>query len=138
MNSNIKTLIFWVVLICLAVLLFAVVQSGKGIKEDNISFTQFLDKVKAGEVKDVVIADRDAHGTYQNPNLGYHTQIPLNYPQLYDLLREKNVNITIKDTSTGNWLTILLNASPFIVLLAFWIFMMRQMQSGGNKALSFG
>jgi len=137
-NSNIKTLIFWVVLICLAVLLFAVVQSGKGIKEDNISFTQFLDKVKAGEVKDVVIADRDAHGTYQNPNLGYHTQIPLNYPQLYDLLREKNVNITIKDTSTGNWLTILLNASPFIVLLAFWIFMMRQMQSGGNKALSFG
>jgi len=137
-NSNIKTLIFWVVLICLAVLLFAVVQSGKGIKEDNISFTQFLDKVKAGEVKDVIIADRDAHGTYQNPQLGYHTQIPINYPQLYDLLREKNVNMTIKDTSTGNWLTILLNASPFIVLLAFWIFMMRQMQSGGNKALSFG
>jgi len=137
-NSNIKTLIFWVVLICLAVLLFAVVQSGKGVKEDNITFTQFLDKVKAGEIKDVIIADRDAHGTYQNPNLGYHTQIPLNYPQLYDLLREKNVNMTIKDTSTGNWLTILLNASPFIVLLAFWIFMMRQMQSGGNKALSFG
>ena len=138
MNSNIKTLIFWVVLICLAVLLFAVVQSGKGVKEDNITFTQFLDKVKAGEIKDVIIADRDAHGTYQNPNLGYHTQIPLNYPQLYDLLRDKNVNMTIKDTSTGNWLTILLNASPFIVLLAFWIFMMRQMQSGGNKALSFG
>src|SRR4029450_1967417 len=36
------------------------------------------------------------------------------------------------------WISILLNASPFIVLLAFWIFMMRQMQSGGNKALSFG
>lgn len=138
MNSNIKTLIFWLVLIALAGLLIVVVRTSPGVKEDNITFTQFLDKVKAGEVKDVTIADRDAHGTYQNPQFGYHTQIPINYPQLYDLLREKGVNMTIKDTSTGNWLTILLNASPFIVLLAFWIFMMRQMQSGGNKALSFG
>ena len=138
MNSNIKTLIFWVVLICLAVLLFAVVKSGQNLKEEEISFTQFLDKVKAGDVKEVTIADRDAHGKYQNPNFGFHTQLPLTYPPMIDLMREKNVNITWKDTSTGGWLTILLNASPFIVLLAFWIFMMRQMQSGGNKALSFG
>jgi cell division protease FtsH len=137
-NSNIKTLIFWVVLICLAVLLFAVVKTGQGIKEEDISFTAFMDKVKAGEVKDVTIADRDAHGHYQNPNFGFRTQLPLNYPTMIDLMRDKGVNITWKDTSTGGWLTILLNASPFIVLLAFWIFMMRQMQSGGNKALSFG
>ena len=45
---------------------------------------------------------------------------------------------TIKDTSSGTWVSILLQASPFIVLAAFWIFMVRQMQSGGNKALSFG
>ena len=138
MNSNIKTLIFWVVLIVVAVFLFAVVKGGSGPKEQILTFTEFLDKVKSGEVKDVTIADRDAHGTYQNPNLGYHTQIPANYPALYDLLNEKKVNVTIKDTSSGNWVSILLNASPFIVLLAFWIFMMRQMQSGGNKALSFG
>jgi cell division protease FtsH len=121
-----------------AVFLFAVVKGGSGPKEQILTFTEFLDKVKSGEVKDVTIADRDAHGTYQNPNLGYHTQIPANYPALYDLLNEKKVNVTIKDTSSGNWVSILLNASPFIVLLAFWIFMMRQMQSGGNKALSFG
>jgi len=137
-TSNIKTLIFWVVLIVVAVFLFAVVKSGSGPKEQTLTFTEFLDKVKSGEVKDVTIADRDAHGTYQNPTLGYHTQIPANYPALYDLLNEKKVNVTIKDTSSGNWVSILLNASPFIVLLAFWIFMMRQMQSGGNKALSFG
>ena len=138
MNSNIKTLIFWVVLICVAVLLFAVVHTGQTAKEQTLTFTDFLDKVKNGEIKDVTIADRDAHGSYQNPNVTYHTQIPINYPQLYDLLNDKKVNITIKDTSSGNWISILLNASPFIVLLAFWIFMMRQMQSGGNKALSFG
>jgi cell division protease FtsH len=137
-NSNIKTLIFWVVLIVVAVFLFAVVKSGNGPKEQTLTFTEFLDKVKSGEVKDVTIADHDAHGLYQNPNLGYHTQIPTNYPALIDLLNEKKVNITYKDTSSGNWVSILLNASPFIVLLAFWIFMMRQMQSGGNKALSFG
>ena len=138
MNSNVKTLIFWVVLICVAVLLFAVVRTGQGIKEDPISFTQFQEKVSAGEVKEVTIADHDVHGVYQNPNLGFHTQVPANYPKLYDLLNDKKVNINIKDTSSGGWVSILLNASPFIVLLAFWIFMMRQMQSGGNKALSFG
>jgi cell division protease FtsH len=137
-NSNVKTLIFWVVLICVAVLLFAVVRTGQGIKEDPISFTQFQEKVIAGEVKEVTIADHDVHGVYQNPNLGFHTQVPANYPKLYDLLNDKKVNINIKDTSSGGWVSILLNASPFIVLLAFWIFMMRQMQSGGNKALSFG
>jgi cell division protease FtsH len=137
-NSNVKTLIFWVVLICVAVLLFAVVRTGQGIKEDPISFTQFQEKVNAGEVKEVTIADHDVHGVYQNPQLGFHTQVPANYPKLYDLLNDKKVNINIKDTSSGGWVSILLNASPFIVLLAFWIFMMRQMQSGGNKALSFG
>ena len=63
MNSNIKTLIFWVVLIVVAVFLFAVVKSGSGPKEQTLTFTEFLDKVKSGEVKDVTIADRDAHGT---------------------------------------------------------------------------
>ena len=138
MNSNIKTLIFWVVLICVAVLLFAVVRTGQGIKEDNISFTALLDKVKAGEVKEVTIAAGEVHGVYQNPQLGFKTQVPANYPALYDLLNDKKVIVTMKDTSSGGWVSILLNASPFIVLLAFWIFMMRQMQSGGNKALSFG
>ena len=138
MNSNIKTLIFWVVLVCVAVLLFTVVKTNQSPKEDTISFTQFLEKAKNGEVKEVTIADRDVHGIYQNPNQGFHTQVPANYPQLYDILDGKKVNVNIKDTSSNSWIAILLNASPFIVLLAFWIFMMRQMQSGGNKALSFG
>src|SRR5262249_11265942 len=77
-------------------------------------------------------------GVFQDQTHGLHTYIPPNYPNVYDMLKEKKVNVTIKDTSSGNWISILLNASPFIVILAFWIFMMRQMQSGGNKALSFG
>ena len=138
MNSNIKTAVFWIVLICVAVLLFAVVRNGQGRKEDPITFTNFMDKVQQGQVKDVTISGNDVHGSYQNPNQGFHTLIPTNYPDVYKLLQDKGVNVEIKDTSSGNWISILLNASPFIVLIAFWIFMMRQMQSGGNKALSFG
>jgi cell division protease FtsH len=131
-------LIFWVVLICLAVLLFAIVRNGNGPTEEQITFTQFMEKVKADEIREVTIADRDAHGTYMNPAKGFHTQLPMGYSPMIDLLGQHKVNVTYKDTSSTGWLAILLNASPFIVLLAFWIFMMRQMQSGGNKALSFG
>jgi cell division protease FtsH len=137
-NSNIKTALFWVVLIGIAVLLFAVVRTGQGRKEQALTFTEFLDKVQQGQVKEVTISGNDVHGAFLNQNQGLHTLIPTNYPDVYKLLQEKNVNVEIKDASSGNWISILLNASPFIVLIAFWIFMMRQMQSGGNKALSFG
>jgi len=125
-------------LIGIAVLLFAVVRTGQGRKEETLTFTGFLDKVQQGQVKEVTISGNEVHGVYQSQNLGLHTLIPTNYPDIYKLLQEKNVNVEIKDASSGNWISILLNASPFIVLIAFWIFMMRQMQSGGNKALSFG
>jgi cell division protease FtsH len=137
-NSNIKTLVFWVVLICVAVLLFTVVKTGQGPKESQISFTQFLNKVDESQVAEVTITGTEVHGLYQNKQLGFHTNIPANYPNLYDMLRAKGVETQFKSESTNSWLGILLNASPFIVLLGFWIFMMRQMQSGGNKALSFG
>jgi len=135
-NSNIKTLIFWVVLICVAVLLFAVVHNSQAPKEQQLSFTQFLDRVQEGQVSEVTITGNEVHGLFQGGSTGLATFIPTNYPDVYNLLRDKKVNVKIKDTSSGNWISILVNASPFIVLLAFWIFMMRQMQSGGNKALS--
>ncbi len=48
------------------------------------------------------------------------------------------MSIKVEKDNGGNWVSILVNAIPFVLLLGFWIFMMRQMQSGGNKALSFG
>ena len=79
----------------------AVVRTGQGPKEQNISFTDFLDKVQAGEVKEVNITGSEVHGLYQNPNMGLHTFVPANYPDLYNLLRDKKVNVTIKDTFFG-------------------------------------
>jgi cell division protease FtsH len=137
-NSNIKTAIFWVVLICVAVLLWTVVKSGKAPADEQINFSQFLADVESGRIKQVTFSGSEVHGDYKDVAKRFHTQSPLNYPDLYKTLQEKGVTMEFKEPSQGNWISLLVNASPFILLLAFWIFMMRQMQSGGNKALSFG
>ncbi len=54
------------------------------------------------------------------------------------LLREKNVVITAQESTATPWSTMLILWAPFVLMIGFWVFMMRQMQSGGNKALSFG
>jgi cell division protease FtsH len=120
-------------------MLFVVVRSTNGPKDQNLTFTEFVAKVEAGTVDKVTITGNEVHGTYKsNPNAGLHTFIPVNYPDIIKQMQEHGVNVDIKDTSSSGWISILINASPFIVVIAFWIFMMRQMQSGGNKALSFG
>jgi cell division protease FtsH len=138
-NSGIKTAIFWVVLICVAVLLWTVVRAGGRQKERTLSFTQFLQEVEAGKVKEVTISGNEVQGKYKNDDsMGLRTTIPLNYPDATTRMIEKGVDINVKEANSSNWVSLLVNASPFILLLAFWVFMMRQMQSGGNKALSFG
>jgi cell division protease FtsH len=120
-------------------MLFVVVRTTNGPKDQNLTFTQFVAKVEAGSVDKVTITGNEVHGTYKsNPNATLHTFIPVNYPDIIKQMQEHGVDVEIKDTSSSGWVSILINASPFIVVIAFWIFMMRQMQSGGNKALSFG
>jgi cell division protease FtsH len=122
----------------LAVLLWTIVRQGKHPTEEQIAFTDFIDQVKDHKVRDVNIAGNEVHGTYVGSDKGLRTLIPTNYPAIYDQLQQNGVKVEIKDTNSNPWFSLLVQASPFILLLAFWIFMMRQMQSGGNKALSFG
>jgi len=138
MNSNVKTAIFWVVLIMVVVLLWTVVRQGQKRADRQLTFTEFVNDVKAGKVRAVTVNGMEVHWTYKDDNVGLHTLIPANYPNIYTLLQDGGVNIDIKETNSGNWVSVLINAIPFVLLLGFWIFMMRQMQSGGNKALSFG
>ncbi|MGJ5819173.1 ATP-dependent zinc metalloprotease FtsH [Paludibaculum fermentans] len=137
MNSNVKTAIFWVVLVCVAILLWTVVKQNTARTVQDLAFTDFLKQVEAGRVKEVEIAGTEVRGQMDDKT-PLHTVVPLSYDKLYDLLREKNVVVRIKESSSGTWITVVINAIPFVLLLAFWVFMMRQMQSGGNKALSFG
>jgi cell division protease FtsH len=138
-NSNIKTGIFWIVLACVLVLLWQVVRAAKTRPDKAITFTEFVSDIDAGKVKKVSISNGvDVKGSYKDNSADLHTLIPANYPYIYKILQDKGVEIEIKEASGSGWVSVLINASPFILLLAFWIFMMRQMQSGGNKALSFG
>jgi cell division protease FtsH len=139
-NSTVKNIIFWVVMAVTALLIWAVVKSSTGEKIQDLTFTQFINEVNKDNVHDVTIAGTDATGTLKQPkeNGKFRTTIPSNYPELYKALLEKNVDVKQKDSSGSNWMTWIANALPMILLLGVWIFMVRQMQSGGNKALSFG
>ncbi len=138
MNSNVKTFIFWAVLICVAVLLWAVMRQGHTKPDRALNFSEFLTEVEAGNIKSVTINGNEVKGDYANGRDAFHTTVPANYPKLYDLLNDKKVQMTFSDNSSNGWVSILVQSSPFVLLIGFWIFMMRQMQSGGNKALSFG
>jgi cell division protease FtsH len=137
-NSNVKTIIFWVVLVCVAVLLWAVVRQGHTKPDRALNFSEFVAEIDAGNVKDVNINGSEVKGDFMNGRDSFHTIVPANYPKLIDLLADKKVAMTINDPSSSGWVSLLVQSSPFILLIGFWIFMMRQMQSGGNKALSFG
>jgi len=137
-NSNVKTIIFWVVVVCMAVLLWAVVNRGHGKPDQALNFTEFLNDVDAGNIRNATIDGTQVKGDYVNGRQTYHTTVPVTYPELYTRLKDKSVTMTINDSSASGWLSMLVNFSPIILVVGFWIFMMRQMQSGGNKAMSFG
>ncbi len=138
MNAALKNIIFWVVMVATALLLWAVVKSNTGERVKEFTFTEFINEVTRDNVRDVTIVGTEASGTLKKDSAKFKTTIPANYPDLYKSLLEKNVNVTPKDSSGGSWMTWVGNGLPMIILLGFWIFFMRQMQSGGNKALSFG
>jgi cell division protease FtsH len=138
MNSNVRTAIFWVVLICVIVILVMALQTGRGRQEQQLTFTRFLDQVQAGKVKKVTITGTEVRGEFKDEQAGLRTLIPANYPEVYKLLQEKGVETEIAKETSGNWVTVLANVIPFLLMIAIWVFLMRQMQSGGNKALSFG
>src|ERR1700734_1552667 len=137
-NSNFKTAIFWVVIIVVVVLFWTVVHSTKSRPDAQLSYTQLMNDVNAGKIKTVSISGNDLHGTYKDDNQELHAVIPNVHQNLDDAMLAKGVDIHYNKEAGGGWVSILINAIPFVLLLAFWIFMMRQMQSGGNKALSFG
>jgi len=138
-NSTVKTVVFWLVIGLSALLLWQVIQAGRsGQKEKEVNRTQLLNDVEAGNVKDVTVLGQEVHGKY-NDGSSFHTTILTADPNVMKALDEKKVLVTAKDANSGSWgLQLLGTWAPLILLGALWFFMIRQMQTGGNKALSFG
>jgi cell division protease FtsH len=118
--------------------------NGSQAREDEPSYSEFMGKVEQGDVKEVTLYlspnSYELQGEYVRPaNRKFHvTVFKEAAPDLAKNLRDKAVQIKVKEVHSGDWLLILLNALPLILLAGFVFFLMRQMQAGGNKALSFG
>ncbi|HEX9199911.1 MAG TPA: ATP-dependent zinc metalloprotease FtsH [Acidobacteriaceae bacterium] len=138
MNSTVKQLLIWVLLITGVICLWTLV--GKGVggpKPQDVSYSDVLNKAQAGQVKSVFVDGTTVTGQYTN-NDAFRTTIPANDPEMYTIFRSHGVNISNKDQNSNQWLNVLISIAPFALLLGLWFFLLRQMQSGGNKAMSFG
>jgi cell division protease FtsH len=102
------------------------------------SMSEVMAGAEQGKISDVTINGTDVTGHFKDSKEQFHTTIPANYPEFYSALRSHGVNLNIKDTAGNMWLLALGQFLPIVVLLGLFLFMMRQMQSGGNKAMSFG
>jgi cell division protease FtsH len=139
LNSTVKQILIWVFMITCLVFLWQFVVKGTGAgQEKNISLTQLLNDADAGKVSEVVVNGSEVTGHWKDDKTQFHTTIPANYPDMYKTLRDHGVNISIKDQNSNAWLGFLIQLAPFALLLGLWFFLLRQMQSGGNKAMSFG
>ena len=136
MNQFNKNLGLWVFLI-LAMFLLYVAVSKQGVGIETESYSEFLRMLENGEVQNVTIQGQNlTFETYEKKF--FRTFIP-NDPDLMKFLREYGVEIQAKPAEESKWyMTLLISWFPMLLLIGVWIFFMRQMQSGGGKALSFG
>jgi cell division protease FtsH len=114
--------IFWLVIVLSAFLLWQVMKAGSaGQKEKEVNFSQFLSDIDQGNVKEVTITGMEVRGKYRNDNSAFHTTAPVNYPDIYKMLRDKGVTMNIRDITSGSWpLQLLGTWAPLILLAALW------------------
>ena len=139
MNSTVKTVLFWLLIVVSAALLWEVVKGARDSQKDKeVNVTQFMTDVDSGNVRELTVNGMEVTGKYRDGS-AFHTTAPLNYftPEMLKSLQGKGVNIKFRDINGGNWAW-LIQVVPIVLIGAVWIFMLRQMQTGGNKALSFG
>ena len=106
--------------------------------QSEVVFSDFMDKVEQGQITEVVISGDNISGKYMDGN-AFQTTAPPKDPDLIKSLRQKNVRIVVVPPEQTSWyMSILISWFPMLLLLGIWIFFMRQMQSGGGKAMSFG
>jgi cell division protease FtsH len=140
MNPNFRNFALWVIIFLLVVALVMLFQNpGQRTPTQDISFSQLLNEVDQGHVREVTISGNEITGHFNDSRAGFSTYAP-NDPTLVQTLYKKNVQIAAKPPSDGNnWIvTLLVNGLPLIAFLGVWIFLSRQMQGAGGKAMGFG
>ena len=140
MNSNFRNLAIWVVIALLLVALFNLFQNpGQSRRGNEISYSEFLAGIESGNVAEVTIAKHRISGLYRDRTGNFSTVAPED-PNLVERLNKKGVKITARppEDDVPSILGVLVNWFPMLLLIGVWIFFMRQMQSGGGRAMGFG
>jgi len=136
LNSTLKSLLFWVLLVVVGVLIWNV-SSKLQQNEQQMRFSDFIAAAEAGKVQSVVITGQQITGL-NTDNETFHSYAPDQYEGLVNRLIERGVVVQAKEPTASPWASLFYSWAPVLLMIGFWVFFMRQMQSGGNKALSFG
>src|SRR5512136_3024736 len=139
MNANLRNFALWVIIVLLLLALFTLFQNpGQRTTAQDISFSQLLTEVDQGRVREVTIQGPEIHGVFTDGRQ-FNTYAP-NDPTLVQRLYSKGVSITARaqQNDVPWFVSLLVSWLPFIALIGVWIFLSRQMQGAGGKALGFG
>ena len=131
-----KSIIIWVLFGLMMILVFNLLETSK--PQEEMIFSDFMSELRQNNVEEVTIKKPENMiiGTLKN-GLNFKTYAP-DYPDLVKDLQSKGIRISAKPDHTPWYMNVLFNFGPIILLVFLWVFFMRQMQAGGNKALSFG
>ena len=136
MNSTLRSFVFWMVLVVVVVLIWNF--STRFQTGDNaMPFSEFVRQVDSGQVDSVTLTGNEVTGTTSDGST-FRTFAPPQYEGLVNKLVERDVAVTATEAAGSPWATLLYTWAPMLLIIAFWVFFMRQVQTGGNKALSFG
>jgi cell division protease FtsH len=139
LSTNLKNILVWLAVVVSLVLLWQLFYSVRDANVEERDFTTFYQEMTAKKIKSVKISGEDLEGE-DNNGKKFKTVVPgdAGY-NLAKELQDNGVAVKLEKTSNSSLMYVFLSSwLPFILLIGFWLFLMRQMQSGGNKALSFG
>ncbi len=138
MNQNFRTLALWTVILVLLIAMFKLFQNPvTQVNSEPISFTQFIEDANDGKIKKVTVKGQEVSGTYDNGK-SFKSTAPEN-SEYVDALVAKQIPVdVVPDKEETNLLQVLLGWFPMLLLIAVWIFFMRQMQGAGGRAMGFG
>ncbi|MBX7220945.1 MAG: ATP-dependent zinc metalloprotease FtsH [Blastocatellia bacterium] len=139
MSSTVRQIVFWIIIFGGAVLLWKVFHGSGASGDQSPSYTILSQKIAAKEVKEALIGETEITGKFVNDK-EFKTEIANEavIAKLADQLRESGADVKFRPATNALWISAIISFAPVLLLLGLWIFMMRQMQGSGNKALSFG
>ena len=149
MNTTAKNVFLWIVIIVAVVVLWNFLNTVRSGNIDELNYSEFTslvkeDKLRSYPTSPVTLTGNEVEGKYLDSGTDTERQFRVIIPKgseetIANTLNEKDIIVRVNDDEQNSFVYMLLTSwFPIILFVGFWIFLMRQMQSGGNRALSFG